>query len=377
MPRLPLALGLLLLGAGTVAALAATRGGEGGAPAAAEPVAAAHVVDGTAAHVVDGTAAPVAAPRVPLDSLRLAPVYARAATLPRLRSLLVQQHDSLVGERYFHGATATRPANIKSASKSVMSALAGIALAEGTFRGLDQPLGELLPAETRGLDSAKRAIRLEDLLTMRAGLQSTSFGGYGAWVSSRNWVRDALRRPMVDEPGHRGGDMIYSTGTSHLLSAALTHAAGTSTYEYARRKLAAPLGIRLRPWLADPQGIYFGGNEMHLTPRDMVKFGQLYLRRGRGPDGTQLLPAAWIDSSWVPRTRSRFNDNRYGYGWWIREAAGHPVYFAWGYGGQYVFVVPSLDLVVVTTSDPNAPSRSGNHRDEIYDLLEDIVTAAA
>ncbi len=314
---------------------------------------------------------------IPLDSIRLAPIYARAATLPRLRSLLVQQRGDVVGERYFRGATAARPANIKSASKTVLSALVGIALAEGTLRGLEQPLGTLLPAEARALDSAKRAITLEDLLTMRAGLQSTSFGGYGAWVSSRNWVRDALRRPMIDAPGHLGGDMIYSTGTSHLLSAALTQAAGMSTYEFARRKLTVPLGIRLRPWIADPQGIFLGGNEMHLTPRDMVRFGQLYLNGGRAPDGTQVVPRAWIESSWIPRTQSRFNDNRYGYGWWIRQAAGHTVYFAWGYGGQYVFVVPTLDLVIVTTSDPNAPSREGAHRDAIYEMLDAILRAAS
>ena len=314
---------------------------------------------------------------VTLDSALLEPVYERAATLPRLHSLLVQQHGEVVAERYFNGATAARPANIKSASKTVITTLVGIALAEGHFAGLDQPLAALLPDAARGLDPAKRAITLEDLLTMRAGLQSTSFGGYGAWVSSANWVRDALRRPMVDEPGHRGGEMIYSTGTSHLLSAALTRATGTSTYAYARRKLARPLGIDLRPWTADPQGIYLGGNEMYLRPRDMVKFGQLFLDRGRAPDGTQLVPEAWIDSSWVPRTRSRFNDNEYGYGWWLRRAAGHPVHFAWGYGGQYVFVVPTHDLVVVTTSVPNASSSDADHRREIYWMLEEIVRRAS
>lgn len=357
----------LLVAAGGVVALTAADGRR-------------DAIEGAGADTSVARAAVAAAPAatvVPLDSARLGPVYERAATLPRLRSLLVQQHGELVAERYFHGATAARPANIKSASKTVLTTLVGIALAEGRLRSLDQPLAELLPAEARGLDSAKRAITLEDLLTMRAGLQSTSFGGYGRWVSSANWVRDALRRPMVDEPGHRGGDMIYSTGTSHLLSAALTHATGTSTYDYARRKLARPLGIELRPWTADPQGIYLGGNEMHLRPRDMVKFGQLFLDGGRAPDGTQVVPRAWIDSAWVPRTRSRFNDNEYGYGWWLRHAAGHPVHFAWGYGGQYVFVVPSLDLVVVTTSVPDASSRDGDHRDATYWMVEEIVRRAS
>jgi CubicO group peptidase (beta-lactamase class C family) len=346
-------------------------------------LAATTVASRTAAPDAAGTAPSVAAARpvpppdtvVELDSVRLARAYARAAELPRLRSLLVQWRGDLVGERYWRGTSATTPANIKSASKSVLSALVGIALHEGTLRGTDQTLAELLPAEARALDSAKRAITLSDLLSMRAGLQSTSFGNYGAWVSSRNWVRDALRRPMVAPPGHAGGPMLYSTGTSHLLAAALVRATGTSVHAYAQRTLARPLGFRLRGWTTDPQGIHFGGNEMRMTPRQMLAFGTLYLNGGRAPDGTQVVPSAWIDSSWVPRTSSPFNGNRYGYGWWIRRAGAHDVYYAWGYGGQFIFVVPDLSLVVVTTSDPNT-ARERGHLEAIYDLLETEIVPA-
>lgn len=326
-----------------------------------------------------GAATPAAARDtvVRVDSARLARAYAQAAAMPRLRSLLVQWRGDTVGERYFRGATATTPANIKSASKSVISALVGIALHEGRLRGLDQPLAELLPTETRGLDAAKRAITLEDLLTMRAGLQSTSFGVYGSWVSSRNWVRDALRRPMVAPPGRLGGPMLYSTGSTHLLSAALVRATGTSTHAFAQRALARPLGFRLRGWTTDPQGIHFGGNEMRMTPREMLAFGTLYLNGGRAPNGTQVVPRAWVDSSWVVRTYSPFNGNGYGYGWWHRRLAGRDVHFAWGYGGQFIFVVPSLALVVVTTSDPDTERERG-HLDAIYALLErDIIPAVS
>ena len=323
-----------------------------------------------------GDARPAApAVRVPLDSARLAPVYARAAALPRLRSLLVWQGDSLVAERYYRGARPATPANIKSASKSVLSALVGAAIAQGKIRGVDVTLGELLPAETRGLDAAKRAITLEDLLTMRAGLQSTSFGNYGSWVTSRNWVRDALRRPMEAPPGHLGGPMIYSTGTSHLVSAALARATGMSTLAWARRALGEPLDIRIPGWPTDPQGIHFGGNDMRLTPRAMGRFGLLYLNRGRAPDGTQVLPAAWVDSSWVPRTTSGWSGNAYGYGWWSRPSGAHTVHYAWGYGGQFVFVVPALDLVVVATSASDTDRERG-HLDRVYALLDEIVMLA-
>jgi CubicO group peptidase (beta-lactamase class C family) len=336
--------------------------------------------DPTSAPAATGSssAATAVAPRdaiVRLDSARLARAYAQAAGMTRLRSLLVQWRGHVVGERYFRGATATTPANIKSASKSIVSALVGIALHEGRLRALDMPLAELLPADARGLDSAKRAITLEDLLTMRSGLQSTSSRNYGAWVSSRNWVRDVLRRPMVALPGHLGGPMLYSTGSTHLLSAALVRATGGSTHAYAQRVLARPLGFRLRGWTTDPQGIHFGGNEMSMTPRQMLAFGTLYLNRGRAPDGTQVVPSAWIDSSWVVRTHSPFNGNGYGYGWWHRTLAGRDVHFAWGYGGQFVFVVPDLQLVAVTTSDPNVERERG-HLDAIYGLLEQEIIPA-
>jgi CubicO group peptidase (beta-lactamase class C family) len=310
---------------------------------------------------------------VTLDGARLDAVYARADSLPRLRSLLVFHRDTLRRERYFRAARADQPANIKSASKSVISALVGIALARGHLRDVRQPLSELLPAETRGLDSAHAAITVEDLLTMRAGLQSTSFDQYGAFVSSRNWVRHALTRPVV-APRGEAGPMIYSTGSTHILSAVLTRATKQSTWAFGRRSLE-PLGIRLRSWTTDPQGVYFGGNEMRMTPREMLAFGRLYLNGGRAPDGTQLLPRAWIDSSWVPRTTSGWSGNAYGYGWWIREAHGHPVYFAWGYGGQFVFVVPSASMVVVATSDPTPERRDGAHLDAIHGLMDDLLVS--
>jgi len=307
------------------------------------------------------------------DSALLAEAYARARALPRLRSLLVHWRGSLVREHYFRGATRTTPANIKSASKSVIASLVGIAIDRKQIRSVHQPIGELLPDVTRDADPRKRAITVEDLLTMRSGLQSTSFDNYGTWVTSRNWVRDAIRRPLVAEPG---GEMIYSTGSTHLLSAILTNVTRTSTHAYAQRVLARPLGIPLRAWTRDPQGIYFGGNEMRMTPRDMVAFGRLWLDDGRAPNGTQVIPKAWIDSSLVRRTRSGWSGQDYGYGWWIRRSGAHDVYFAWGYGGQFIFVVPALDLVVVTTSDPNATNRERGHLESIYDILDSAVVPA-
>ena len=310
----------------------------------------------------------------PLDAMLLDSAFARGAELPRLRSLLVARDGRLVRERYWRGGRADRSTNVKSVSKSIVAALVGIAIAEGTLDSVRQPIAPFFPRELgAGADPRARAITIGDLLSMRAGLQSTSFDGYGAWVRSPNWVRYALTRPLVDEPG---GRMLYSTGSSHLLSAILTRAAGTSTWAYAQRKLGAPLGITIPRWSRDPQGIYFGGNDMYLTPRAMLAVGQLYLDRGRAR-GRQVVPAAWIDSSFVVRGYSPWNGHGYGYGWWHRRSGAHDVHFAWGYGGQFIFVVPSLGIVAVTTSDAQVASRGGDHLDAIHEIVDRWLVPAA
>ena len=169
--------------------------------------------------------------------------------------------------------------------------------------------------------------------------------------------------------------MIYSTGSSHLLSAALTRATGASVHQYAARRVFAPIGVTLRPWTTDPQGISFGGNEMRLSPREMLAFGTLYLKRGRAAGGRQVIPEAWVDSSWVPRGRSPWSGHEYGYGWWIRRSGAHVVYYAWGYGGQMIFVVPPLELVVVMTSVADAP-REGGHLEALRRLMTDEIVPA-
>lgn len=297
----------------------------------------------------------------------LEPAAKAAAELPRLRSLLVSHRGSLVLERYFGGARATTPANIKSASKSVIAALVGIAVSRGLIRDVDQRIVDYFPELGKDPESKKRDITIEDLLTMRSGLASTSGRGYGAWVQSGNWVRYVLARPLVDEPGTR---VEYSTGSSHLLSAIVTKAAKMSTWQFAQEQLAKPLGFTLARWMQDPQGVYFGGNEMLMTPRQMIRFGELYENEGRVGDRV-VIPKDWIDRTQVGRGRSRWgSDREYGYGFWIREFAGHQSYYAWGYGGQFIFIIPDLDLVVVTTSRADVSRERRDHLGAIYDLVE-------
>ncbi|MBY0496839.1 MAG: beta-lactamase family protein [Cyanobacteria bacterium] len=293
-----------------------------------------------------------------------------AGALPRLHSLLVSHKGELVLERYYNGARASRPANIKSASKSVISALVGIAVSRGLIKSVDQTIVDYFPELAADPEKGKRDITIEDLLTMRSGLESTSGRNYGAWVQSPNWVRFVLRRPLVDEPGTR---IEYSTGSSHLLSAILTKAAQKSTWQFAQEALAKPLGFTLAKWPVDPQGIYFGGNEMLMTPKQMIAFGELYLNDGKA-GGLQLIPKDWVEKTQIGRGRSRWgSDREYGMGFWIRDFAGHRSYYAWGYGGQFIFIVPGKDLVIVTTSRSDVSRERRDHLDSIYELAEQIV----
>lgn len=303
----------------------------------------------------------------------LAGALATAESMPRIHSMLISQAGELLLERYFNGIGAQDIANVKSVSKSVISALVGIAIDQGHIEGVAESIGQYFDSNLfTGSSAAKAAITIEDLLTMRAGLETTSNRNYGEWVLSSNWIDFALRQPMTAAPGTR---MQYSTGNTHLLSAILTQATGSSTLEFARSNLSQPLGFHLAPWPRDPQGLYFGGNDMELTPRQMLAFGELYRNRGR-VEGRQVLPAEWIRDSLRPRAKSPRGDGRYyGYGWWIRDMAGFMSPYAWGYGGQFIVIVPELELVVVTTSSSQPGNDRRRHTRSMYNLVEHDIIA--
>ncbi|WP_037457785.1 serine hydrolase domain-containing protein [Skermanella stibiiresistens] len=319
------------------------------------------------------TVAPAQAARS-LDPGMMEETLQRAAAFPALRSLIVARDGVPVIEQVFRGPGLDQPVNIKSISKTIIAALTGVAIDRGEFEGVDQPIVALLGGRVpASADPRLRRVTVDHLLSMRAGLERTSGPFYGRWVGSRDWVSFALARPFVDEPG---GGMLYSTGNSHILSAALTRTTGRDTLALARDWLGEPLGIQIPAWQRDPQGIYFGGNNMLLSPRDLLRFGELY-RNGGVVDGRRVLSERWIDVSWTPRARSVHTGDAYGYGWFITEARGHPVYYAWGFGGQMIHVIPDLGLTAVITSDTDSPSGRTGYARELHDLIGDGIVRAA
>lgn len=309
--------------------------------------------------------------RHPAAAARAAIVEDARALAP-LETLIVARGGTVLIEEGFRGHSTTAATNVKSASKAIVAALVGIAIDKGILEGTDQKIAPLL-ADKLPADADPRIhdITLGNLLSMQAGLGRTSGPNYGRWVASHDWVRAALARPFAGEPG---GGMLYSTGNSHLLSAILTRETGRSTLALARDWLAPLEGFAIADWMRDPQGIYFGGNQMAMSPRSLLAFGELFRNGGRA-GGTQVLSESWIAETWTPRTQSVFHDDLYGYGWFLTEMAGHPVRYAWGYGGQMVYVVPDLGLTAVMTSGTERSSARSGHRDDLHALMRRIVIA--
>jgi len=302
-------------------------------------------------------------------------VLDRAQALAPLETVVVAQGGKILAERGYRGHKTTAPTSIMSASKSIISALVGIAIDKGVLQGTDQPIAPLLADQLpANPDPRLKTVTIGNLLSMQAGLRSTSGPRYGAWIGSRNWVRTALAQPFDDEPG---GRMVYSTGSSHLLSAILTRTTGRSTLALARDWLGPLEGFAIASWQRDPQGIYIGGNLMAMSPRSLLAFGELYRMSGVTPDGKRLISAAWIAESWKARTASRWTGDDYGYGWFSRPITGQEVRYGWGYGGQMLYVVPALELTVVMTSNAEAPSGRTGHRDHLHALLGEIIAAVA
>ncbi len=327
------------------------------------------------AAVATGLAAigPAEARPVPAGEGSLPEILAEAAQLAPLETVIVARKGEVVAERAYDGHSLTATTNIKSASKAVVSALVGIAVDRGLLQGVDQRVAPILRSDVPGgADPRIEKITIDHLLSMQAGLRPTSGPNYGRWIASRNWVRAVLEQPFEDDPG---GRMLYSTGSTHLLSAILTKVSGRSTLALARDWFAPVADFAIGGWQRDPQGIYLGGNEMAMSPRSLLAFGEVYRTGGLAADGTRIMSRAWIDRSWTARTNSRYTGDGYGYGWFLREIDGLEIRYAWGYGGQMLYIVPGLDLTVAVTSDDSPRPTTIADRDNLHNLFARIVAA--
>lgn len=287
-----------------------------------------------------------------------------------VQSLIIQKNDKIIHETYNGSIDGNDPTNIKSASKSIISLLIGIAIDKGFIESVDQSIGDFFPEYfEQNPDSVKAAITIRNLLTMRSGLETTSFRNYGRWVMSNNWVEFTLDMPFVDEPGEQ---MVYSTGTSHLLSVILTKATDMSTRSFANEYLFEPMDIQIGGWDRDPQGYYMGGNNLAVSPLDLLKIGTMMMDVGEY-NGQQIVSKEWVLESVQIYTRSNYNPYNYGYMWWRRPVGRYQLFFAWGNGGQYIMILPELEAVISITSDLGRSNGSRRYQDRIFDFLRETI----
>lgn len=271
-----------------------------------------------------------------------------------IHSVLIVKDGYIVAEQYYsdaYGADSLQ--RIHSCTKSLVSALVGITIDRGFNLDLDSRMIDFFPEyDIQNMTLDKADITLEDLLTMSAGLEwyeleypyADERNTFRSWDSSEDKVKFVLDRPMVAPPGE---EYSYNTGISQVVSAILQHVTGTRTDSLGVEALFEPLGIDRFVWPLDDQGVAYGGNGVQLTPRDMAKFGYLYLKQGEW-EGNQVVPSDWVDVSHQQHIKRKYiPDYYYGYHWWVGEDG---TYSAVGYGGQWITIVPEHNLVVVFTN---------------------------
>jgi CubicO group peptidase (beta-lactamase class C family) len=301
------------------------------------------------------------------------------AETPLLSSVIVVRGGDIVFEGNYAGLPPEKRAHIWSVTKSVTNIAVGIALAEGVLTGVEQTLGELIPERIPGdADPRVWGITIHQLLTMTAGW---------AWDSRINFARAPetddldlmLGRPMQCDPGYC---FEYDSGCSNLLSYIVQTRTGELMAHYLQPRLFDPLGIAKPFWIITEDGATRGGGGLYLSPQEMAKIGFLYLNAGQW-DGQQLVSPDWVDrstrehaSGYANLSGVNIGPGPYGYHWWLDAPAGVPAFVASGYGGQLIYVVPDLDMVVVTLyAKADASRPDGQQRP--HAIIEEAIVPAA
>jgi len=294
-----------------------------------------------------------------MDPQILDSAFTAASQKGYVDGLLVVKSGKIVAEQYYNDFTRDQPHNIMSVSKSMLSAITGMAFYGNYGLELEDRMLDYFPEyDSDELDPRKDQITIGHLLTMRMGIEDESAGNYGIYAglyNSANWIKSTIEYP---------------------LSGVITKATGQSTLEFAEENLFDPMGIDIDSWEQDPQGIYFGGNSMHVTPREMAVFGLLYLQHGV-LKGKQIVPEEWVEHSLQPSTDlshpnswGTWKNYNYASLWWLGQFNGHDSFMGYGYGGQFVIVFPGLDLIVVSTCNNNVPPEATNEQEwAIFELV--------
>ena len=326
-----------------------------------------------------------------LDPMLVAEIYLNAAELETLYSLLVIKNGHLIAEGYFNEGAVDRKNQLQSATKSYTSALVGIALDQGCLSSVDQRMMDFFPEFVGQItDPRKEQITIRDMLQMLSGypFEETDPALFEALLSG-DYLPLIVGFPLTRDPGT---EFQYSNVTSHLLGVIVARACDTDLKSYAQEHLFSPIDSELGDdWIQDRDGYYIGLAGMHVTARDMAKFGLLYLDDGEY-EGKQVLSADWVRDSlqrysegmnfsgWIPGITSRYGyirDLGYGYQWWSGRAGDRYFNYASGHGGQYIVLLDELNMVIVATADPfwqQHDDESWKHESAVIELVGKFIS---
>lgn len=315
-----------------------------------------------------------------IDEDMLTRAFDKIQEVDGIASLVVCRNGVIVAEEYYNGYRCDSIKNVMSVTKTVTSLLLGLALDKGYIEDIYDPISKYLTGIVTFPDEDKANITIKQMLTMTFG---HAWNGtkpeslYSTWASTDDHLQYIIDLPLSWPPGTV---FNYSDGASHLLSVIITEATGTNTFDFALQYLFQPLGIVDAVWPADDKGYPNGAASLKISPHDMVKIGNLILNGGFY-NGTQLVSESWIEAMTTPQINTN-NDvwygPEYGYQLWINTTVTHTCYFAMGWGGQFIFMVPDHNLVVTAscqTADLTWQQAGENWTGVIQTIVNDLFPA--
>ncbi|MCF8242754.1 MAG: beta-lactamase family protein [Melioribacteraceae bacterium] len=283
-----------------------------------------------------------------IDTLSINKILEQAGRIPNMYSLLISKENEFLIESYFNENEKYFINNTQSVTKTVVALLYGIAIDKKIFNSSAEKLGDhLFPVSEKWKD-----LTIDDLISMNSGIRWNENQDFRPWISSENQIDYVLNKSIdVNEKGK----FNYNSGGSHLAAYILSkQLENNDLQKFAVYNLFYHLGIKSINWQKDKSGNHQGSTGLSMSPLDMLNIGKLLMDKGN-INGKEIVPGEWIDKMTTGRTFVRgswssLTNIHYGRQIWTAEIKNYKTYFAWGYGGQFIFVIPGLNSVIVSTA---------------------------
>lgn len=273
-------------------------------------------------------------------------------------STIVSKKGKIILEEYYNGKTKDSLCDVQSLTKGLMSILIGIAIDKGYIKNETETIEEYFPDVYKHLtDKKKKLITIKHLLNQTSGLVWKGYLEHEEWLKSENPISFVLTKNLENNPGKKYN---YNSGATHLLSVIISRATGMNTLEFAHKFLFDDLQITSIDWQKRNQGFYDGsGLGLKMKPVDLMKIGQLLEENGNW-EGKQLISKEWVQKLFSESekysTEWGLRNSKHGFCWYQSDFKGDKVDYGMGYGGQFIFMIPNKELIIVTTHNHDTPN---------------------